>query len=202
MLIQFEKEICFGYTGSEWIKEKLNTFGISIFLEWSFIKRKQLCNVWERRMVFLWSWCWLGLESGKCKWWLWFDFFYSNICKLPQEVCMLEFFSLCVFFFAVVVVFFSTCLLDVVLVFGSFLKEILYKKKYQPPLMYRCQGAFECWRLYIMLLFCHHVKKVYYIDRFNIKCNLKKTNLSVIMRLTVKEFYIKRNLYSIHWLNS
>lgn len=53
MLIQFEKEICFGYTGSEWIKEKLNTFEISIFLDWSFIKRKQLCNVWERRMVFL-----------------------------------------------------------------------------------------------------------------------------------------------------
>lgn len=25
-------------------------------------------------------------------------FFYSNICKLPQEVCMLEFFSLCGFF--------------------------------------------------------------------------------------------------------
>ena len=98
MLIQFEEEICFGYTGSEWIKEKLNTFEISIFLDWSFIKRKQLCNVLERRMVFLWSWCWLGLESGKCKWWLWFDFFYLNICKLPQEVCMLEFFSLCVFF--------------------------------------------------------------------------------------------------------
>lgn len=98
VLIQFEEEICFGYTGSEWIKEKLNTFGISIFLDWSFIKRKQLCNVWERRMVFLWSWCWLGLESGKCKWWLWFEFFYSNICKLPQEVCMLEFFSLCGFF--------------------------------------------------------------------------------------------------------
>ena len=138
MLIQFEKEICFGYTGSEWIKEKLNTFEISIFLDWSFIKRKQLCNVWERRMVFLWSWCWLGLESGKCKWWLWFDFFYSNICKLPQEVCMLEFFSLCVFFFffavvVVVVVFFSTCLFDVVLVFGSFLKEILYKKSTNHP---------------------------------------------------------------------
>lgn len=59
-------------------------------------------------------------------------FFYSNICKLPQEVCMLEFFSLCVFF-AVVVVFFSTYLFDVVLVFGSFLKEILYKKSTNHP---------------------------------------------------------------------
>lgn len=58
--------------------------------------------------------------------------FYSNICKLPQEVCMLEFFSLCVFF-AVVVVFFSTYLFDVVLVFGSFLKEILYKKSTNHP---------------------------------------------------------------------
>ena len=48
---------------------------------------------------------------------------------------MLEFFSLCVFFFAVVVVvvFFSTCLFDVVLVFGSFLKEILYKKSTNHP---------------------------------------------------------------------
>lgn len=45
---------------------------------------------------------------------------------------MLEFFSLCVFFFAVVVVvvvFLSTCLFDVVLVFGSFLKEKFYTKK-------------------------------------------------------------------------
>ena len=39
----------------------------------------------------------------------------------------------CVFFFAVVVVFFSTCLFDVVLVFGSFLKEILYKKSTNHP---------------------------------------------------------------------
>ena len=49
---------------------------------------------------------------------------------------MLEFFSLCVFFFAVVVVvvvFLSTCLFDVVLVFGSFLKEILYKKSTNHP---------------------------------------------------------------------
>lgn len=39
----------------------------------------------------------------------------------------------CVFFFAVVVVFFSTYLFDVVLVFGSFLKEILYKKSTNHP---------------------------------------------------------------------
>lgn len=130
---------------------------------------------------------------------VWFFFTRTFVSYHKKFACWSS--LVCVFFFAVVVVFFSTYLFDVVLVFGSFLKEILYKKKYQPPLMYRCQGAFECWRLYIMLLFCH-VKKVYYIDRFNIKCNLKKTNLSVIMRLTVKEFYIKRNLYSIHWLNS
>ena len=133
MLIQFEEEICFGYTGSEWIKEKLNTFEISIFLDWSFIKRKQLCNVWERRMVFLRSWCWLGLESGKCKWWLWFDFFFTRtfVSYHKKFACWSS--LVCVFFFAVVVVFFSTYLFDVVLVFGSFLKEILYKKSTNHP---------------------------------------------------------------------
>ena len=53
MLIQFEEEICFGYTGSEWIKEKLNTFEISIFFRLVLYKKETVMQCLGEKDGFL-----------------------------------------------------------------------------------------------------------------------------------------------------